>query len=355
VSKRQRRFDLISRWPGHESSYDAAPTGERSRRSRGQAIVELIIILPLLLLIVMSALDMGRLFLGWVVLNNAARVGANYAAQHPDAWGTPGNGAQQATYSSLLTDARDDSAISLAGCDTATVPTPVFPNGTDVGDFAQVELACDFDPITPIIGDVFASSGNKLGVTARSVFPIRQGVVAGAAVTPPPSCLAAFTYEIDPTDSMTVHFTDTTPPTASSWIWNFGNATGAATQNPSKTYTVPNTYTVELRVNSDGTPCTPYQQDITVVEPPPSPDPSASPGASPSALPSPSPCQVPSFIGSKKNSAQGLWNTARFTTTVLLDPNANQNQNWTIQSQSLVGGQTAPCNASVTISPTLAP
>jgi PKD repeat protein len=316
--------------------------------------VELVIILPVLLLMVMVALDMGRLFMGWVVLNNAARVGSNYAALYPDAWGTPGNATQQARYATLLTDARDDSAIALSGCDTAAVPAPAFPTGKDVGDFAEVVLTCDFTPLTPIIGDVFASTGNKLGVTARSVFPIRNGVIAGAAVTPPPSCLAAFTSAIDPGNSLKVDFTDTTPPTASGWIWSFGDGFGAATQNPSHTYNSGGTYTVELQVTSNGTRCTPLPDDITVVEPPPTPDPSASPGPSPSATPSPTaepPCVVSSFIGEKRRDAQDIWDAANFTTTVLLDPDASTTANWTIQSQSLVGGQDAPCNASVTISP----
>jgi PKD repeat protein len=326
----------------------------RRRRSRGQSLVELVLILPVLLLMVMAALDMGRLFMGWVVLNNAARVGANYAALNPTAWGSPGNSTQQATYATLLTDARDDAAIALAGCDAAVVPAPAFPTGTDVGDYAEVVLDCDFTPLTPIIGDVFASTGNKLGVTARSVFPIRNGIIAGAAVTPPPSCLGDFTYAVDPVNTLRVSFTDATPPTASGWIWNFGNATGAAVQNPTKTYNSPGTYTVELQVSSNGTQCTPYQEVITVVEPAPTPDPSASPGPSPSAAPSPTatpPCEVPSFIGQKRRDAQGIWDAANFQTIVLLDPDANPNQNWTIQSQSLVGGQDAPCNGSITISP----
>jgi hypothetical protein len=60
---------------------------------------------------------------------------------------------------------------------------------------------------------------------------------------------------------------------------------------------------------------------------------------------------VPSFIGQKQKNAPGIWTGASFTTTVLLDPDANSSQNWVVQSQSLVGGQPAPCNASITISP----
>jgi PKD repeat protein len=328
---------------------------ETRKPGGGQSVVELVILLPILLLMVLAALDMGRVFLGWVVLNNAARVGANYAALHPDAWGAPGDVADQTTYANLVTDARNDASIALSGCETASVPQPAFPNGTDLGDFAEVVLNCTFSPLTPIIGDVFAAGGNQLAVTARSVFPIRTGLVAGSAEPPAPSCLTEFSLQPNPAEIDTpVQFTDETPATSSGWIWNFGDLNGSALQNPSHTYEDPGTYTVELRSNSNGTPCTPDQESITVVEPPPSPDPDASPGASPSADPTPSPtpgCSIPSLIGERKNAAQGIWTGAQFTTNVQLDPGANQNQNWIIEYQSLVGGQGAPCNVTIVISP----
>jgi hypothetical protein len=314
--------------------------------------VELVIILPVLLLLVMGALDLGRVFYGWVVLNNAARVGANYAALHADAWGSPADVADQTTYTNLVTGARNDAAVSLDDCAAAPVPAPGFPNGTSLGDYAEVVLSCTFNPITPIIGDIFASGGGAFNVTARSVFPIRSGIIAGAAVTPPPSCLTDFTWTVDPDDSLTVSFTDATPATASGWIWDFGDVLGSFNQNPSHTYTDPGTYTVELQSNSNGTPCTPDQDTITVVEPPPSPDPSSSPDPSPSIEPTATPgCVVPSFIGVRKNNAQATWDAAFFTTSVQLDPDANPNANWNIQFQSIVGGQGAPCNVTITISP----
>ena len=328
---------------------------DAKRKSRGQSIVEFAIILPVLLLMVLAALDLGRAFLGWVVLNNAARVGANYAALHPDAWGTPGDSADQATYSSLVADARDDASIALSACNAA-VPSPAFPTGTDIGDFSEVVLECDFNPITPIIGDLF--TGGTVTVSARSVFPIRSGLIAGAAVTPPPSCLTDFTWAVDSADSLTYDFTDATPPTATGWIWDFGDTFGSAVQDPSHTYSAGGTYTVELQSYSNGTYCSPREVEITVVEPPPSPDPDSSPEASPSADPSPSVepsptpgCEVPSFIGERKNDAQQIWDDEGFTTTVELDPDANQNQNWYIQFQSLVAGQGSPCNSPIVISP----
>lgn len=50
--------------------------------SRGQGLVELALLLPLLLLCCMGAIDFGRALNTWVVMQNAAREGAFYAAKN---------------------------------------------------------------------------------------------------------------------------------------------------------------------------------------------------------------------------------------------------------------------------------
>src|SRR5262245_41827507 len=54
-------------------------------RTRGQSLVEFALIFPVILLIVMAGLDFGRVYLGWVNLNNTARIAANFAAQNAKA------------------------------------------------------------------------------------------------------------------------------------------------------------------------------------------------------------------------------------------------------------------------------
>ena len=56
------------------------------RDSRGQGIVEFAIAVPVLLLILLIVIDAGRLFYGYVALQNASRIAASYAADHADAW-----------------------------------------------------------------------------------------------------------------------------------------------------------------------------------------------------------------------------------------------------------------------------
>ena len=44
--------------------------------------------LPVLLFLTLIALDFGRVYLGYINLQNMARIAANYAANNPDAWGS---------------------------------------------------------------------------------------------------------------------------------------------------------------------------------------------------------------------------------------------------------------------------
>lgn len=62
------------------------PSGTRHtgrRHGRGQALVELAIVLPILLVIVGAAVDLGRLFQAQVSIENAAREGAFFGARNP--------------------------------------------------------------------------------------------------------------------------------------------------------------------------------------------------------------------------------------------------------------------------------
>ena len=50
------------------------------RNQKGQAVVELAIVLPILILLFMAILEGGRIFTGYIELQTAARDGARYAS-----------------------------------------------------------------------------------------------------------------------------------------------------------------------------------------------------------------------------------------------------------------------------------
>ena len=63
------------------------PTGPQSAapgRKRGQSLVELALVLPLMLLIMLGTIDVGRMFFGYIRVTNAVREGAGYGAHVPD-------------------------------------------------------------------------------------------------------------------------------------------------------------------------------------------------------------------------------------------------------------------------------
>ncbi len=174
----------------------AIPRRHARRYARGQSLVELALALPVLLLIVLVAIDFGRAFSGYVTLTNASRIGANYAASHATAWDTPGNPADRDTYEELILRDTDVANCDLVG---GTPPAPTFTDGadtgtssTDVSDRADVGLSCIFQPITPIVSAIVGSS---LVMSANSDFAIRAGTVAGVPIPPPapppppPPCL----------------------------------------------------------------------------------------------------------------------------------------------------------------------
>ena len=245
-------------------------------RSRGQSIVELALIAPVMLLILMVGLDFGRVFLGWVNLNNTARIAANFAAANATALNGTGT----------LHDDAIDRYEALIQADATTInctlpnpiPEPTFPGGTDLGHLAHVSLDCNFGVITPIISNIL---GSTVKISASSDFPIRSGIVADVPPGGGGSVNAGF--NVSPASGvgsgatpLVVTYTDvsTGGPTTYDWDLN-GDGVTDSTQvgnNPAPltfSFTIPGTYFASLTV-SNGTSTDTATQVITV-NPPPGP------------------------------------------------------------------------------------
>ena len=74
--------------PWHRITHLGRPARGRGRRadSRGQALVELALVLPVLLLVLVAAGDLARVFAARVTIESAARAGALEAATHPSSF-----------------------------------------------------------------------------------------------------------------------------------------------------------------------------------------------------------------------------------------------------------------------------
>ena len=272
---------------------------ERRLHSRGQALVEFAIVLPLLLLLLVMAIDFGRVFFGWVGLQNAARIGAAYAAAHPSGWETPGDPEiADAFIASIENDLRTINCTPGAIGD----PTHVDSDGNgnwDDREAVVVSLTCAFDLITPLASNIV---GGTIDVQARSEFYVNRTIQAGVQTPPPPPntptpiptpvptasptpvgatptaspspgaptpsatpCtvpVADFTATpVSGTRPLQVQFTDTSTSSCpiTAWQWNLGDgaASTRTVQNPSYRYNpggnaASTTYTVSLTVTNSG-------------------------------------------------------------------------------------------------------
>jgi Flp pilus assembly protein TadG len=59
------------------------PSRTKRGRSRGQSMVEFVLVLPIMLILLAAAIDLGRLFYAYVAVENAAKEGAFYGARSP--------------------------------------------------------------------------------------------------------------------------------------------------------------------------------------------------------------------------------------------------------------------------------
>ena len=106
---------------------------------RGQSLVEMAIVLPLLLLILAGAVDLGRAFNNYIIVTNASREGARFASRLPlDSTGILNATKQEAA----------NSGITLTDSQITVVPTPPPPpGGIPAGAPIRVSITYPFSTI----------------------------------------------------------------------------------------------------------------------------------------------------------------------------------------------------------------
>jgi hypothetical protein len=240
----------------------------RGEGTRGQSLTELALVLPVFILIVLIGLDLGRAFLGWVGLQQAARIAANFASVNATAWDTPGNAQTRNRYKDLILNESQDIDWNCDLPSRGSLPDPTFPAGNkNVGSPAKVTLTCAFKLATPIIA---AFLPNPLSLGGSASFPIRNGPLAGQAAAPGNVPNSVFTYSPAlPQSGQSVQFFDASTNSPTGWVWTFSDDGSTSTvQFPSHTFTCASgvcPYTVTLTAsNINGTDQTPASQTINV-------------------------------------------------------------------------------------------
>lgn len=131
----------------------------RRVRQRGQAVVELALLLPMLLLCCLGTLDFGRALGTWIVLQNAAREGAFFAASHST---------DPTLAADVQTVVQTEGAPWLGGVTVHVVPHGAGPlpvDGTWLEQTAAVTAQQTVRLVTPVL------LGGQVTLTAAAAAP----------------------------------------------------------------------------------------------------------------------------------------------------------------------------------------
>ncbi len=287
-------------------------------RSRGQALLEFALILPVFMLLFAGALDLGRLYASQIAIANAAREGALEAAQNPTSFeaNQPCNGITNRVMCRALGEATG-SFVTISPSNVSLTCTPACDD--QIGYTATVSVQAPFTLITPILAPILGGQtdhpllvpggGHDDGPIFRPHANARPDSLApdpspsptpspsprrhrarpdrrpdsdtGSTVTPSPTP-ACFTlptaqFTVFPNsgkkkkDSFTV--TDQSTPgealcPITTWSWSWGDSGAGSTSNlqapPDHVYQSQGTYTISLVVSSAAGTSAPYTRTVTV-------------------------------------------------------------------------------------------
>ncbi len=125
--------------------------------AKGQAAAELALLLPLLILILLGCLDLGRAFSAWLTLQNGVREGARYGSMYPN----DRTGIAAATRAEVAAGGLPAASVSVA--DSA-------PGGRGGGAPIVVTASYDFALVTS-----FLFGGHPLTMSATAQMAIVGG------------------------------------------------------------------------------------------------------------------------------------------------------------------------------------
>jgi Flp pilus assembly protein TadG len=137
----QRSDDIPMMWRPLRRLFFRTRTNES-----GQTLVEFSLILPFMLVLIFALVDFGRAFHTWLVVTNAAREGARAAATQKD-------------MNQIQTRIND----SLGSLDSSKLTITLTNVQGPRGESIEVDLAYDFEFVTPLGGMASVLSGGNVG------------------------------------------------------------------------------------------------------------------------------------------------------------------------------------------------
>jgi Flp pilus assembly protein TadG len=275
-------------------------------RTRGQALVEFALVLPVFLLFFAAVLDLGRIASAQIAVSNAAREGVFQAAKTPTDFDSsqpcPADGKTNVIYCRVTLESSGGATISPTD---VTVNCSPVDCSTGIGNTVTVAVTGHFRLFTPLMAVFFGGNQNvtfsgsatanretlpvsglatPAPTAAPTATPTPTATLVGATPTPtatatPVTCVlpsAGFTYTTTPANHqapVTVNVVDTSTSIScgiTSWLWTWGDGTTTLSQVPGPhTYIAKNPdksggYLVTLRVTNAAGSTTSGGQQIQV-------------------------------------------------------------------------------------------
>ncbi len=112
----------------------------RNRGDRGQAIVELALIAPILIILMLGVIDYGRVYFAYVSVTNGARIGADYASS---------SATRAADTAGIKAAALGDTTDLLGQSPTNPEVTVVTANDSQGNLYADVTMTYTFSTLFP--------------------------------------------------------------------------------------------------------------------------------------------------------------------------------------------------------------
>lgn len=147
---------------------------QRLRQDRGQALIEFILVLPMIFLLIVNLVNFGGFFYAWITVADAARAGANYAAQGGAAVGelsAPTSAEVTTVVQQAMQSLPNYTSATITVCQPTTSPacttTDIDPEPSNFY-VTEVDVSYTYTPFIPAFS--FPRLGVYLTIPPTTVF-----------------------------------------------------------------------------------------------------------------------------------------------------------------------------------------
>lgn len=150
----------------------------RHNRTRGQALVELALIVPIMLFLLLGALDLGRVFYANITITNAAKEAALRASTGQSDW------------AAAAVNEASGGFVTVASGNVTTVysdPTNKCSKTAAFGATVTATVTASFQSITPYVGALLGGQPKTLSAAAKAncgVVPAMTLATPGPTASP---------------------------------------------------------------------------------------------------------------------------------------------------------------------------